>query len=414
MKKSGLRPPRRGARRGAVLVLFSFAAIGIFALLSLTVDLGYAKLTQEQMQCASDSAAMEALRYRDDQSIARSQRENKRRTAAKEFMDRIFDDDYDAATAPDVYGAGPIIDLDGGVTGAFALQTIQVSDDPCYRPDLQLNPGNDPHGDVVMGTFDFNVFPHDETAWYSRNDFSVSSQSNALRQPSALVRLRRTKDFNFLDTCPGVSTAGPPLPFLFGRGSLIKVDNPDAVYNPRQHGLSLRSTSIAHGRAVMAVGFANAGLGLFGRTRFALERTAYTGLLGRRSTTVTVSATGVITQTSNGKLFGQFLPATGSTQVGEIVPATVAPVSSDLTGYAPVVATFQGQRRVVGFMYARLTPTSTLPGSATLVREAALVAWNNATALPKDCPDLTPTQLESLFAITRGIEEPLLAPVLAR
>jgi len=47
-------------RSGNVLVLF-----GLFAMAALVIDVGFARLTQRQMQTAVDSAARERLRFRD-------------------------------------------------------------------------------------------------------------------------------------------------------------------------------------------------------------------------------------------------------------------------------------------------------------------------------------------------------------
>src|SRR5262249_48697080 len=105
----------------------------LFAILSLVIDVGYARLTQVQMQNAADSAELEGLRNRDvgvfnpatgqtvDDPFAS---DCLRRAAARHVVQRVFDDDFDL-TDGDAYqfGAGPVIDLtEGGVTNLHALQ----------------------------------------------------------------------------------------------------------------------------------------------------------------------------------------------------------------------------------------------------------------------------------------------------
>ncbi|MEZ6090005.1 MAG: Tad domain-containing protein [Pirellulaceae bacterium] len=47
------------------MVLLAMLLFGLFAMAALVIDLGFARLTQRQMQVAADSAALEGLRYRD-------------------------------------------------------------------------------------------------------------------------------------------------------------------------------------------------------------------------------------------------------------------------------------------------------------------------------------------------------------
>ena len=56
-----------------------------------------------------------------------------------------------------------------------------------------------------------------EASDYSRADFTPSDDSPA----PFLVRMRRSNDFQSLDSQAGVSSHGPSVPLLFGRGSLI-------------------------------------------------------------------------------------------------------------------------------------------------------------------------------------------------
>src|SRR3954469_24934896 len=93
-------------------------SLALCAMLSLIVDIGYARITQGQMQNAVDTAAIEGLRKRDAGDEA------SRRTAANNFVNYAFDDDLDPTDGdPDYnFGAGPIVDLTDGTTTLHGAQ----------------------------------------------------------------------------------------------------------------------------------------------------------------------------------------------------------------------------------------------------------------------------------------------------
>src|SRR5262249_6380441 len=129
-------------------------------MLSLIVDMGYARLTQAQMQNAADAAALQGLRMRNiDPDPGAS--DLQRRTAANQVARFVFDDDLDPTNGdPDYnFGAGPIIDLTDGSTALHGGQTARVPDVRVYKPDLQLNQSNEVHGDMVSGTFCYSDDP---------------------------------------------------------------------------------------------------------------------------------------------------------------------------------------------------------------------------------------------------------------
>src|SRR5207237_332938 len=151
----------------------------------------YARLTQVQMQNAADTAALEGLRR--DPSTGQPGR-----AAARDLVARVFDDDLDPTNGdPDrQFGAGPIVNLTAGVGDLHGLQTLSVPDTHVYKPDLQFNEENLPHGDMVRGTFVYSGDPApSEDAAYSRNDFTPSDTGSAF-----LVRMRRS---NELQDLPG-------------------------------------------------------------------------------------------------------------------------------------------------------------------------------------------------------------------
>ena len=56
----------RNRHRGNVLLLFALFAFTLFAIAGMAIDLGFARLTQRQMQAGVDSAAREGMRFRDE------------------------------------------------------------------------------------------------------------------------------------------------------------------------------------------------------------------------------------------------------------------------------------------------------------------------------------------------------------
>ena len=109
-------------------------------LAALVIDIGFARLTQRQMQTAVDSAALEGLRGRGALGFS------DRQIAAKKMAAWHFDDDLDPAaddgafdTGSGQFGAGPIVNFTGGVgdTGLAASQTMSVDpNNPVYKPEF--------------------------------------------------------------------------------------------------------------------------------------------------------------------------------------------------------------------------------------------------------------------------------------
>jgi Putative Flp pilus-assembly TadE/G-like len=150
-----------------VLVQIALIAFALSGLVALAIDIGYARLTQGQLQNAADSAALEGLRNRD--AVRNPANGNPiayasdcvRRAAANRMVHRTFDDDFDYASGdPDYqFGGGPVISVTDGVTSAHALQTVSVPDQHVYKPDLQMNQQNQVYGDMVSGRFCYTTDP---------------------------------------------------------------------------------------------------------------------------------------------------------------------------------------------------------------------------------------------------------------
>lgn len=371
-----------------MLAQFALTVFALFAVLSLVIDAGYARLTQAQMQNAADAAAIEGLRKRDvgvlNPAIGQTvddpfASDCLRRTAANRVVHWVFDDDFDT-TDGDAYqfGAGPIIDLTDtdNVSNLHAFETMSVPDSHVYKPDLQLNQQNGVYGDMVSGRFCYSpdpaaseglayadpativcTEPQHGSGLYARNDFNpnpaapqppvalpscppadqpppdpwpLPSPGPALTgadDSAFLVRLRRSnelQDFG-LQTEPDVATSGPSLPLVFGRGTTIYGDDPTAAYSVRRDGLTIRATAIAEIRPAMHVGLRQSGQNSQpGVTPFALADT-FVATLNAVGCPVTITpATGTIVSRAGG---AATCPAAGVT-VGRFVDNPAAPTVS--------------------------------------------------------------------------------------
>ena len=345
-----------------MLVQVALLAFALCGLLSLAIDIGYARLTQSQMQNAADAAAIEGLRKRDVgvRNPVTGQTVNDpfasdclRRASANRIVRWTFDDDLDATNGDPNYqfGAGPVVDLTEGVTSAHALQTISVPDPHVYKPDPQLNQQNQVHGDMVSGRFCYTTDPVPSeggtyelqdivctepqrgSGIYSRGDFNPNAASpqppQALAECPApddaapnpwplggtgsldsvddnafLVRLRRSNEFQALpgQVEPTVASSGPSLPLLPGKGTTIHGDDPASDYSVRRDGLTVRATAISSVRPAMHVGLPQANPAQPGVTRFVLTDTCAQAANGA-PVTMTVSinpATGIMTRTGAG------------------------------------------------------------------------------------------------------------------
>ena len=450
-----------------MLVQIALIAFALSGLLSLVIDIGYARLTQSQMQNAADSGALEGLRQRDNAALNPAAR----RAAVNTVVGWTFDDDFDATNGdPDYqFGAGPVVDLTDGVTTAHALQTINVPDVHVYKPSLQSNLTDSPEGDMVSGRFCYTSDPHpsEDASYelqdivcndpqrgigsYARNDFNPGAGSSA---PNAfLVRLRRSNEYQDLEnqTDPDVASSGPSIPLTFGKGTTIHGDDPNGDYSVRRDGLTVRATAIAGTRPAVHLGLpqANPATATPAITPFVLSDACVASPAGG-GVTITVSinpTTGNITRAAAG---GPGVPgcAVGA-NVGRFVAqnqATITPIrtvgaalpgatgrscqslNSFAAQYGPVSSTMTiGPSRIIGFTRVSFTRVANCPGNpnapftATIARQVSTVAPSNATAilsngLPAGVPPALVTELLDKNLARNGQVNygPLLVPVLAR
>lgn len=288
-------------RRGYVLVYFAMLSFVLMSVAALVIDVGFAFVTRRQMQTAVGSAALEGLRFRDsippqwkdptnpgqlDSSIITAMQgegldpsnlDNVRRWAAQQNVVNTFDDNLNPADGdpsnafpyqggPANFGAGPVVHFteSPGVPPSgqaiAASQTISPGTPTVYKPSdlkwpFQINPNNDVMGDMVSGSYTFNPLNYApsmslvEDENYNRTDFQAGTTSPA---NSFLVRMKRSNEPP--NNAP-ISSSGPPIPYLFGRGSLLTTQQRggDTVWAKSQ-GITVRATSIADVRPVMMVG----------------------------------------------------------------------------------------------------------------------------------------------------------------
>ncbi len=409
---------RDARRRGVVLVEAALLIFGILAIAALTIDLGLALVVQSQMQCATDAAALEAVRWSDEVDDAT------RRERAAAILGVAFDDDLDPdPNDPDPYGlgAGPILNLTGGVAPSYGGQQIDLSGPTVYKPNaegipIEPNLGNLTHGDLVAGQLDDDpLLSHEEAADYVREDFAPDDAGTAF-----LVRMRRSHDPLLLDRDPGVSSSGPSLPLLFGLGALVGAAE-GAAYDPRRDGFTVRATSVADRRRALRIAVpavvnpaVRDRLGVLPLAPIAIRAAAWESL--PVGTEATVDAGGFAFAT---ELVPLEDPGDRVDFVGEAVAALPAPAVGIGGGDAvvPVIADLEseGAERVIGFGVATLPAVAA--GEALdelpITRRDGRLLRSGADA--KDAAALRALGgSDDLRAAHASMSGPVLAPVLFR
>ena len=201
----------RRQRRGYVMVLLAMMLFGLFAMAAMVIDLGFARLTQRQMQIAANSAALEGLRGEGDPSMTYQDRQQ----AAENIVAWTFDDDLDPSNGDDgvagdggQFGAGPIVSFTGGA-GDLSLNASQLmsidNNNTAYKPTM------------IRG------------AAATAGQFSV--------------HLQRGDN----DSDANLYSQGPSVPYLFARGSTM---NRQVIGN----GITVRAESEARTVPALSVG----------------------------------------------------------------------------------------------------------------------------------------------------------------
>lgn len=401
--------PSIGEReRGTILVLVTLLLFAILAIAALVIDLGIAFLTGQQMHPATDTAALEGLRFRDETDDAT------RRARVLELIGVVFDDNLDvdpAAPDPLRFGAGPILSLSGGLGTTNAGALIEVPPLSVYKPNaegiaMQANPGNEPFGDLVAGAFDADGAAL-EAADYTRADFDPLGAPDAF-----LVRMRRTNDRLGLDQVPGVSSAGPPLPFLFGLGTTIHATDP-TLYNPRTDGITVRATSIAAARRALHASGGQASVGALPLVPLAIDAAAWND----PSLFAVDGAPHDVLADGSGFFAVELDQAWDADarlgSVGEPA-ASAAPLAiGDGAGLLPITTPIDGVLRVIGFGVADLEVTGDPPTSILVTKRRGRVFRAGVNA--REARSLAALAAEPLLAGAHAaLADPVLAAVLVR
>lgn len=334
---------RPALRRGAVTVQFAVLMFALIPLAALLLHSALVLTTRRQMQTAVNASAREGLRFRDqlpdlpalvrllddpdacpdrnDLNVVKESlrtepecdcapgdeaclRDYVRRKLARRQTALIFDDDLDPSDDSLRFGVGPAIDFSGGraLAGTDFLAGRQADVGAPYKPRPRLNLSDLPHGDLVSGSYQPDE-SHREGDDYVRDDFTPGDDA-------FLARLRRSDDLRGLDDVAGVSSHGPPTPFLFGRGAAgraIDDADPAAIWNQRERGTVVRATGIAQARRAKSVGppYPRALYpgspefgGAPGRTPFALPTSVWASLVDGAPVDVDLDADGVLLQTT--------------------------------------------------------------------------------------------------------------------
>jgi hypothetical protein len=224
--------------------------------------------------------------------------------------------------------------------------------------------------------------------------------------PALLVRLRRTADPTdpsqapSLDDQAGVSTTGPALSYLLGRGSLI--DN-----SRRRDGIVLRATAIAAARPATMVGRPLAEVR--GATPFVLAYDFWNSL---PYSEVVLDADSSGNLTHGGGVVG-FCVARRSWSIGNNPSGAAVGLTSPGTGevYVPIYDVLD-VHRIVGFGTVEATG---FPDGIRIARQYRNIAPVNASAaVAPGLAGLPDNLLRAILDRNRGLAEPLRAPVLVR
>ncbi|MFM7037594.1 MAG: pilus assembly protein TadG-related protein [Planctomycetaceae bacterium] len=425
----------RGQRGGFGLVMYAILLFALFAFAAMVIDVGFVRLARQQLQSAADTVALEGLRFRDDLRELAADRDEVRRQRAADFARLCFDDDLDPGNGDDgafdgggQFGGGPIVNLTGGAGAAVmaAGRELSLGSPVVWKPQLELNRDDEPHGDMVSGGWDPAALDHSESASYVRADF----EPGAVGADAFLVRLRRTPGLSALDSEAGVSSRGPSIPWLFARGSVLAFADPVAGYSPRHHGLTVRGTGVAALRSAVSVGRSVVTSGVPGGLSLAISDIYWQGWLDGGLEVLELTAAGELvdgtvaaglcsnaTGVSEGRCLGGVVSAA-------IPAAGVAAVVANVVGSEPVhggvrrawVAIYAtagvAAGRVVSLGCVDLEPDVD-PERLQLTKRTGVVGWVNASAVFSE-PLERAISTEVLEAAATLSAEALLVPILVR
>jgi hypothetical protein len=344
-------------RSGYTLVFFAMLMFALMGLAALVIDIGFARLTQRQMQTAVDSAALEGLRG--EEVLPYSERQD----AAREIASWHFDDDLDTAsddgafdTGSGQFGAGPNVDFAGGAgeLSLVASQTMSVDpDNPVYEPTFTDGTS------LPIG-------------------FQVAMRRGGTGIPEA-----------------DVYSVGPALPYLFARGSMI---NRQLV----QNGITVRATGVADARPATAAGVDSPGV-VTGAQRFALRAATWASLPANDGDPMTDDSVVMIVDGVN---LGS--TSTAVRRLGELI--TLSPTPEAANGFVAIFDDVQGTNRLIGFGLANIAVES--PTEIRLTNRCpvgGMVAAENVTAmlsfLPSEMMGLSESEQAEIVMKNRDLRD---------
>ncbi|GIW98527.1 MAG: hypothetical protein KatS3mg111_1860 [Pirellulaceae bacterium] len=358
-------------RRGYTLVFFAMMLFGIMALAALVIDIGFARLAQQQLRIAADSAAVEGLRGEgiidyDD-----------RREAARSFVHWHFDDDLDSTgTYPadddgafddgsGQFGAGPLVQFSGGAGDAslVASQLMEIDrGSPVYKPQVGDGPPS------------------------ASGSFRVALRRGATDAPDG-----------------DLYANGPSVPYLFARGSLIH-------RQLIQVGMTVRATAEARSTPALSIGMPQEAIvpPLTGLLPLAVELQFWNSLTTGAADIQAVAAGQIGTA---GRFFALAGAETMPVTIGRQIPAAASPADGTYVGYVPIYAnlTTSGTPRVVAYGWVQVVVNG--GGTTTsITRQPSHVGGENVSAVRCYPVSLTAAEAAELVALIPQVEEPLLAP----
>lgn len=377
-------------REGSTLLLFAMLTFALLAVAALVIDVGFVLLARRQMQTAVNTAALEGLR----------DFEGNGRETASQLAGAVFVDPQGEITL----GAGPTVMFQNGkpMGNFYASRLITKNNLGKYLPQrangevgLETNTANVPQGDLVKGNH-LASGDHTEDANYVRGDFEPNSSGDAF-----LARMRRTGE----EPQDGSVTSGPPLPFLFGRGTLMlrqgngslgAGDNVDGAAQV-ERGTLVRATAIAQARPALSAGptispAEGINMALAGDLNSSLPGTAPLRVdVSFWQGGGTTAAWDGSTFSSAGKTVGYFIARPGDIHAGGVpvvsvgqylTPSTVVPTLTTSDQYLPLHTTVvlgnENVDLIVGFARVSITFDGTV---LTLTCDPAIASTNAVASL---------------------------------
>jgi len=344
---------RRQRRRGYVLVLFAMLFWVLLGMAALVIDLGLARVKLRQMQSATDTAAIEALR--DGHATSTSESDGSLADA-----NRLFAHTLDSTGNPIDWSIEPSI-----------YQTREVRLENPDRPNQLLGPTlSDPRPSVQLPLGEY---------FGTQTDGNESVQVIYRRGPEVTGR-----------------SSAPAIEWLFGRGTFLHHANTAELL---QRGITFQAESLAETHPVMTFGPSADVVDSEGNILRTIQGVEY-ACDEQDWTTAITSGMDPISKIEI--LATEELLSVGSMpSIGSVVP------SNEASGYIAIYATglngdSPGTTRVIGFGEVQ----GGFPRPGRLVAENVSSRWQPPSQVSRSLAT-------SLIAAQRALEDTALSPALA-